>query len=166
MKNRLEEGFVAKHGAELQDFFYRANLKGYGGDPDPYSIVVSPDGSTKISYHEENWRYLDEFYGGEPFSGMTTIWYQGKVCFTMVYWGKVLPGANQKKVYACLKAALRASKPEHPWRGPNGLVANNLRYTNIWHGNIEKFYGQEKIGNINDDWLYECDYRGGIVNLR
>ncbi len=60
-----------------------------------------------------------------------------------------------------------AAKPDHPWRGPNGFVAENgLRYTNIWHGNIEKFYGQEKIGDTKDNWLYEADYRGGIVNLR
>jgi hypothetical protein len=45
-----------------------------------------------------------------------------------------------------------------------GSYGQNI--TNIWHGNITKFFGQEKVGNTNDDWLFEADYRSGIVNVR
>lgn len=158
--------FAEKHGAELQKFLYEALMHGYGSES-AMTESENDDGSTKIIYECGDWRYSDKFFGGEPFGGMTVVRYKGVACFVMNYWGKVLPGVDKETVYACLMPALMATNPDHPWRGPNGFVADNsLRYTNIWHGNITKFYGQEKIGNANDDWLYEADYRGGIVNLR
>lgn len=176
MRKTLDSNFVATHGVELQRFFHEASLKGYASNPDlqftdrpssDFQIQTGDDGSTKIIYCRGEWRYSDKYFGGEPFSGMVVIRHRGIACFTMVYWGKVLPGIDHEKVYACLRPALRAARLEHPWRGPNQFVADNgLLYTNIWHGNIEKFYGQEKIGDACDNWLYEADYRGGIVNLR
>lgn len=177
MEKHLPSDFVAKHGTELQRFFYEASLHGYGSSAPNFTerpndevasrTIEGEDGSTKIIYESGEWRYSDKYFGGEPFSGMTVIRYRGIACFTMIYWGKVLPKVDKEKVYACLQPALMATKLEHPWRGPNQFVAQNgLLYTNIWHGNVEKFYGQEKIGDADDNWLYEADYRGGIVNLR
>lgn len=165
METRLRPDFVTKHSAELQQFFYNAQINGYGNPM--ATIFKGRDGGTTIEYVEGPWCSEDTYYGGEPYSGMMVITRCQIVCFTMIYWGKVLPEANIEEVYKCLQAALMAVNPLHPWRGPNQFTADNgLRYTNIWHGDINKFYGQEKIGDSHDNWLYECDYRGGIVNLR
>jgi hypothetical protein len=167
MGNHIGIDFAKEHGAELQEFLYEALLRGYGSESNS-TDAESADGSTKLPPYEcGDWKYVDEYYGGEPYSGITVIYYKGVACFSMVYWGKVLSGVDRQSVYDCLMPALMATNPAHPWRGPNQFVAaNGLRYTNLWHGSIEKFYGQEKIGNTDDDWLYEADYRGGIINLR
>lgn len=164
MERNLEKGFITVHGAELQKFFHEVITNGYGNTT--AKVIERADYGKTIQYGRRDWYAEDTFYGGEPFSGMTVIWYKGVPCLTMTYWGKVLPNADKEAVYPCLSAALRAANPQHPWRGPNQFEANGLRYTNMWHGMIEKFYGQEKIGDAEDNWLYECDYCGGIINLR
>lgn len=172
MSKHLKSNFVAKHGTELQEFFHEAALHGYGSNRKKNgraesSEVLHANGSTQICYQRDGWMYVDTYFGGEPFSGITIVYHHGIACLSMVYWGKVLPHANQEAVYDCLRPALMASRPEHPWRGPNHFdAANGLSYTNLWHGTIEKFYGQEKIGDSLDNWLYEADYRGGVINLR
>lgn len=158
--------FSEKHGTELQEFYHEALLHGYGAADGDVTKTEYDDGSTKIVYKRGVWRYSDKFFGGEPFAGMSVVRYDSIACFVMNYWGKVLPFADKEEIYRCLMPALLATNKDHPWRGPNHFLSEDgLRYTNIWHGNINKFYGQEKIGNANDDWLYEADYRGGIVNL-
>lgn len=158
MSKTLPTNFVTRYGKELQKFFYEASLRGYGNEEllaqgsslrdrdSEVKVIEGEDGSTKIIYECDVWRYSDKYFGGEPFGGMTVIRFCGIVCFVMNYWGKVLPNVNKQLVYDCLMPALMVTRPEHPWRGPNHYVAKNgLLYTNIWHGNIEKFYGQEKL---------------------
>jgi hypothetical protein len=167
MGKHVRLDFAEKHGTELQAFLYEALLHGYGSESN-LTDAVSDDGKTEIAYETGGWRYFDIYYGGEPYSGMSTIFYKGVACWTMVYWGKVYEGVDKESVYDCLMPALMATKPDHPWRGPNDYVAENgLRYKNSWFGGVMAFYGKEKIldpdGKLR---LYEADYRGGIVNLR
>ena len=167
MGRRVGFDFAKERSIELQEFYYEALLHDYGAADGAKFETGFEDGSTKIVYERGDWRYSNKFFGGEPFGGMSVVRFRGVACFVMMYWGKVLPGANKDEVYQCLFPALLATNKDHPWRGPNTFLADNgLCYTNIWHGSIEKFYGQEKVGNSNDDWLYEADYRGGIVNMR
>ena len=163
-------GFVGKCAKELQDFLCEALKHGYGSDYANARVEYDTgDKSYCIEFDSPaypDWRYVDTWYGVDPFSGISKIYYYGAVCWTMIYWGKFLP-KKESFVHDCLCEALQNFNPDHPWRGPNQYNSiGGLRYTNMWHGNIEKFYGQEKIGNSNDDWLYEMDYRGGIINLR
>lgn len=163
MEDQLRINFVEAYGMELQGFFYEATRKDYSGE---CIVVESNENVEVVKYERDDWTYVDECFGNEPFSGIVTIFYEGIVCFSMVYGGKALPLTGTGAIYECLKQALMATNEKHPWRGPNSFEADNgLRYTNMWHGDINKFYGQEKVGNADDDWLYECHYRGGIINI-
>lgn len=159
--------FAEKHGEELNVFVYEALHHGYGsesvtGDDD------TPDGSSTIMYERGDWRYQDIYYGGEPYSGQTTVFYKGVACWNMVYYGKILPHVKIKQyVYDCLMPALMAALPNFPFRGPSVFIAENgLCYVNIGHGDIAQFYGQESIKDQNGEWVFETHYWGGVVNLR
>ncbi len=159
--------FAQLHGDELLAFIFEALHYGYGSE----SIAGddnTTDGSSKVVYEKDDWRYQDVYYGGEPYSGQTTIFYKGVACWNMVYFGKVLPHVDNKQyIYDCLRPALMAASPNFPFRGPSVFIADNdLRYANIGHGNVVQFYGQESIKDENDECLFETYYFGGIVNLR
>lgn len=149
---------------ELRGFLYRAQKHGYGGAEKPIDIA---DGGHTLSYKEGDWEYIDTWYGGEPFSGLTKITYQGVVCWTMVYRGEVKAIVNKHSVYACLRPALEQCDPKSPWRGPEVFVAKNgLRYINQWKGNIDNFEGEEFIYDRTIWSLYSAHYLGGLVDLR
>jgi hypothetical protein len=165
MAKHVGEIFAGTRGEELKEFYYKASMHGYGSEANQ-TDAESADGSTVIEYESGDWRYKDVYYGGEPYSGMTTIFFRGVACFTLVYWGKVLPGVKKQDVYDCLMPALMKANPSHPWRGPNVFrAANGLQYVNVWHGNVEEFHGHEEITDENGSLLFETNYRGGIVNM-
>ena len=158
--------FPEKHGEELREFYYEALMRAFGAADGDVTRIERKNGDVKIVYKRGIWRYVDEYTDGEPFSGETKVYHRGIKCFTMGYWGKVMPGANKQEVYDCLVPALLATDPNHPWRGYNTYVAKNgLCYMNGWSGDIEEFNGYETINSICDDLLYEASYYGGIVNM-
>lgn len=162
------KAFTKEHGLELRQFFQKCQKLGYG-NPDT-EFNTEKDGSTTFVYREGPWRYSDLWYGGEPFSGISTIWYDGVVCWSMVYWGRVMaiPNLDKGPVLTCLAEALNKSHLEHPWRGPVKFRASNgLAYRNRYDGSIRRFSGIETIIKNNKsegELLYQCHYRGGVVN--
>lgn len=165
MKKILEAGFLTQHGAELREFLYRATLHGF--DPNVvYTSVKTPDGVTYTSHFEGDWRYLDEFARGDPFAGIKMVWYKGIACFMMQYSGEILSTEREAEVEKCLRAALISIEPEHPWRGPASYSEHDLHYLNAWEGNIEDFFGEDRIEDLRGTCLYRGRYQGRIVNLR
>lgn len=205
--------FTMDQTAELRDFLFRAQRLGYGGEHlrgakvmilenAPVSDIgggvqtetqyecglierTRSDGASELLYcsPDERFVYVDKWYGGEPFAGMTTVTYKGVICFAMTYHGKVMKGINREKIYAFLKAALARINPEYPWRGPD-WYANTvnehdefdmpLEYRNDWGGDLAGFSGKETIcwwNTENSEWVksgvavYEMYYRGGLVNI-
>lgn len=160
--------FANGHGAELRKFLCEAQIHGYGAVmPDE-----TPDGGKKIEYVSKDglWRSVDIWYGGEPYSGMTTVWRKENnvfvPCFNMAYWGRVMPFADGKQVLATLAEALQHPELEQPWRGPQRMRSETgLRYRNSRKGGVKKFSGREIISKPgNSQVLYEGVYIGGIIN--
>ena len=164
--------FVDKHAKALELFLHDAEMQGYGSGTAPQ---VFEDGAQTLTYEKGSWLYTDTWYGGEPYSGVTTIAYKGKVCWTMVYWGSVFPGYGKKPIYECLKGALMASncydREKFPVRGPENYVARNgYIYHHVCscrgHVNIKRFYGFETITKPGSGVCYRMDYHGGFVDIR
>ena len=114
----------------------------------------------------DNWKYEDEFYGGEPYSGNETLWYQGTDVFRCVYWGKVVSGVKFTDIYAFLRKALK----EGPTgtcvhRGPEKFIERDLAYTNTCTGTIDEFSQIEKIF-MKDKEVYVAYFIGGRVNVQ
>jgi len=150
---------------ELADFLVEANQAGYASD-NVESWHKEADGSQTITHERGDWKYHDNFFGGEPYGGREVIFYQGKPLFMMVYYGRVFgEGVAHKDVYAILQKALKDSSPEALFRGPKLLVEGDCRYENEWEGDIDNFSGEEKIF-FGDQEIYQAKYAGGLVDQR
>lgn len=160
--------FVKENGLILRQFLCEAQKHGYGAA----TPEKTPDGGSRVEYISGcgHWRSVDIWYGGEPFSGMTTVWKMEAgvfvPCFNMTYWGRVMPFADQEKVLATLTEALQHPELEHPWRGPHRMRSETgLRYRNVSQGGVKKFSGREVITQSgHEQALYECVYMGGVIN--
>lgn len=177
MSDSKSKIFYKEHGEALRRFFQKAQLSGYG-NPET-KVEQTEDGGSIIRFEDGEWLCIDRWYGGEPYSGITTIYLNGTPCWAMVYWGRVMPipYKSHEPTLVCLAEALRRSDIQHPWRGPNKFTASNdLRYRNRWQGGIRRFSGEEFIlspkdterpawkRSTGDERLYEAYYRGGIIN--
>jgi len=140
------------------------NLMGYADETTKYED--NGKGGKILTRTDGDWKYEDEFYGGEPYSGNETLWFNGKDVFRCVYWGKVAEGINFSDIYAFLRRALK----EEPngncvHRGPEKFIEGDLIYTNECKGNIEEFVQTERIF-IKDKEVYMAYFIGGRVNVQ
>lgn len=168
--------FAQEHGAELQEFFREAQIAYASGSVLPMPIGDSGqrvlytrkvDGASAGLFTCDPWEYEGDWYGGEPHSGLIVVRFEGVECFSMVYWGRVMPYAEDKaRVMAALMDALRHPVPAMPWRGPRKFLASNgLKYINQPSGSVRKFDGHEEIVSVSrKQVLYSADYIGGIIN--
>lgn len=149
---------------ELQERLRLFNLLGYSDASVEYQN--NNKGGKILCLTEDSWKYEDEFYGGEPYSGNETIWLYDHVVFRCVYWGKVNNDIQFSDIYAFLREALKqgtSGKCVH--RGPELFVKGELKYSNECEGTIEEFKLTEKI-YLNDNLVYQAHFIGGRVNVR
>ncbi len=150
--------------SDLQKFLIDSNSAGYAGGEEKKWIKES-NGSTTIPFEKGDWRSNDNFYGGEPYGGRLVAFYKNKPVWIMVYYGWVDEKADTNKVYSILRNALKNMPEEAPFRGPKELIENDMKYENSWNGNIERYFGEEKIFQ-GDNLLYKANYMGGLVDNR
>lgn len=149
---------------EIQSQLRKFNLMGYTDTSVTYAdnnkngkILTLTDGL---------WKYEDEFYGGEPYSGNETIWYNDQDVFRCVYWGKVTNDVQFSDIYNFLREALKkAPTGKCVHRGPQEFTQENLRYTNECIGTIEEFSQTEQIFHANK-LVYIAYFIGGRINTR
>jgi len=149
---------------EIQNQLRKFNLMGYANS----SVKYEDNGKNGkiLTRTEGEWKYEDEFYGGEPYSGNETLWFQGEDIFRCVYWGKVVEGLNFSDVYDFLRKALK----EGPsgtcvHRGPEEYTEGALTYKNSCKGSIEEFIQTEKI-YLEGKEIYTAYFIGGRVNVK
>ena len=124
------------------------------------------DGAVLITYEQDDWKFRDEFYGGEPYGGREVIHYKNKPVWIMVYYGQVHDtdlAAND--VYNFLRRALQFPPDDLPLRGPNTYKENNLEYRNDVKGDLSSYNGREVILE-NGNEIYLANYTGGMVDQR
>ena len=149
----------------LKNFLIQANKAGYASG-DLKSRTRESDGFTTIAFSKDNWRMVDNYIEGEPYSGCTKIFFKNKIVFMMVYYGAVNSKVkNIKKVYAFLIKALSKMPENHPYRGPKKFKEKNWEYINKWTGEVDQFSGQEKI-LFNNKTIFWTKYIGGLVDQR
>jgi hypothetical protein len=148
----------------LIQFLLDSNQAGYAGGEEK-KWIKEPDGSTTISYIKGKWRSHDNFFGGEPYGGRIVVFQDEKPVWMMVYYGWVVEGIGVNPIYAVLKGALLQMPKEAPFRGPKEFKDGKFVYRNKWDGNVERYFGKEKITQDNT-LIYEAHYRGGLVDQR
>lgn len=150
---------------EIRTFLMEANLKGYAAGSAAKKTKES-DGSETIVHENGDWKFHDNYFGGEPFGGREVVFFQGKPVWIMVYYGRVLHGAKPERIYPILMEALRAMPDEAPYRGPKEYVSGDYLYKNSWfelNDDLSLFSGNESI-SFRGLTEYECQYHGGFVD--
>lgn len=148
---------------ELGEFLIEANKNGYASGN---MGVKNEDGSRTIVYPPkgdvDGWRFVDHFYGGEPYGGHEVVFKDGKPHWTAVYYGSVIPGEELTVVYPFLQKAL-IQDSDLPVRGPIEYSEENLIYLNAWSGDLNRFNGAERILKEGTE-IYKAMYAGGLVD--
>lgn len=150
--------------SQLKQFILEASHNTYASE-NPDIKVKQKDNSETIVYEKDNWKYHDNYFGGEPYGGREVVFYDNKPVWMMVYYGWVVEGSDPKDVYGILTKALRSSSLDMPYRGPKELIEEDSKYVNELHGDVDNFYGEEKIFK-GDTLLYTAKYIGGLVDKR
>lgn len=149
---------------DLKQFIVEANGKGYASGEK--TTINETDGSKTIKYENGEWKMVDNYVGGEPYSGMTKIFFNNEVVWSMVYYGKVADEINDfGEVYEFLKKVLLKMPADYPFRGPKEFIERNWKYINEWNGEVEEFSGEEKI-YLNEKLVFWTKYLGGLVDER
>lgn len=149
---------------QLSDYLQIFSKEGYAKDPG----TRNADGSKTIRHDSQDgkWNTSDTYWGGEPYAGCETVSFEGKPCWSTVYYGTVDQGEKDiEEVYAILRSALDNTDPSFPVRGPEKFSKGNMTYTNHWNGTLEKFDGIERILRDGNE-IYKAIYLGGVVNQR
>lgn len=150
---------------DLKQFILEANQGGFAAG-DEKTREKQDDGATTIKYERGEWKMVDNYVGGEPYAGMTKIFFQDKVVWSMVYYGLVDNKVDGfKEVYGFLMKSLLKMPSDYPFRGPREFIEGEWKYTNKWEGEIEQFNGEEKI-YLNNEMIFWTKYIGGVVDVR
>ena len=115
--------------------------------------------SHDYSYQENNYTYLDSFFGAENFSGQEIVYKDEKPCWSMNYYGKVI---EENFNGDFLKEALLQVDEELPFRGPLFYQKGEYLYLLRIQGKIDFFQGVEEI-YYQTYKVYEGFIQGGIV---
>src|SRR5262245_2760498 len=156
---------VAPNEAELLSFLLDANRHGYAaGDQVPR--VVEADHSTTIVHEHGEWKFHDNYFGGEPYGGRAVVLVNGRPVWMAVYYGRVESAdIGVQTVYSFLQQALRPPPKDLPFRGPDEFSDGRFTYRSTRHGSVADFWGDESV-HLSGQPVYTARYAGGLVDRR
>ena len=143
--------------SELACFLVKAKKATYANKTN--KVNSSRKESHDYSYQENKYTYLDSFFGAENFSGQEIVYKDGKPCWSMNYYGRVI---EENFNGDFLKEALLQVDEELPFRGPLFYQKGEYLYLLRIQGKIDFFQGVEEI-YYQTYKVYEGFIQGGIV---
>ena len=143
--------------SELACFLVKAKKATYANKTN--KVNSSRKESHDYSYQENNYTYLDSFFGAENFSGQEIVYKDGKPCWSMNYYGRVI---EENFNGDFLKEALLQVDEELPFRDPLFYQKGEYLYLLRIQGKIDFFQGVEEI-YYQTYKVYEGFIQGGIV---
>jgi len=64
---------------------------------------VNEDKSTTLTFKSGDWKYHDNYFGGEPYGGREVVFFKGDPVYIMTYYGQVYDSVTEvNKVYDIL----------------------------------------------------------------
>lgn len=151
---------------ELCSFLVKAKKATYAAG-DAAKNTIESDKSTTLVFEDGDWKYHDNYFGGEPYGGREVVFFQGLPVYIMVYYGKVDEAVSDvKALYKILQGALSLIPEDKPFRGPKEFSQDGLKYANVFEGEIDNFSGEETITSEDGNEIYKAKYAGGLVDVR
>lgn len=151
---------------ELCEFLVKAKKSTYATG-DESKKIIGADKSTTLIFEEGDWKYHDNYFGGEPYGGREVVFFQGLPVYMMVYYGWVNESVTDVQgTYKTLQGALTLIPEDKPFRGPKKFNQDGFEYSNVFEGEIDNFSGEEIITSADGEELYRAKYIGGLVDQR
>jgi Domain of unknown function (DUF5680) len=149
----------------LLRFLVDASRRGYAAGRTAVKVREA-DHSTTIVHERGEWKFHDNYFGGEPYGGRSVVFFGGRPVWMAVYYGWVEGmGAGVETVYSFLQGALLRAPEEFPVRGPDEFCDGSFTYRNMHQGGVASFSGEETI-HENERLVYTARYVGGLVDRR
>ncbi len=150
---------------ELCEFLVEAKKTTYAAG-DSAKKIINDDKSTTLIFESGDWKYHDNYFGGEPYGGREVVFFKGKPVYIMTYYGQVDDSVSDiNKVYGILMDALKLIPEDKPYRGPEKYNNGDLSYENSFTGEVDNFFGEESISE-NGNEIYKARYIGGFVDVK
>ena len=92
--------------ASLLRFLLEASRRGYAAGQSAVRTREADHSTTIVIEHGE-WRFHDNYFGGEPYGGREVVFLRGRPVWMAVYYGQV-DGPNVDAVYSFLQQAPRS----------------------------------------------------------
>lgn len=147
---------------ELCKFLVEAKKSTYAAGEGAKKIVEK-DGSITLIFEDGDFKYHDNYFGGEPFGGREVVFMQNKPIYIMTYYGSVKDSVLSSEIIRVLLKSLSLIPEDHPFRGPKEYVENDLAYKNSYTGEIDNFFGEETISSSDGKEIYKARYAGGFI---
>ncbi len=145
----------------LKAFLLKASLLHAFGTSNARAVQ---DGSTTITFEQDDWSFHDNFFGGEPYGGRAIIHYKQKPVWIMVYYGKIHSTSLAADIiHNFLRLVLQHPPQDKPLRGPDSFIKGNFEYRNEVRGTMSNYSGKELILNGSKE-IYWATYSGGLVD--
>ena len=129
--------------------------------------IIEADKSTTMTFEAGDWKYHDNYFGGELYGGREVVFFKNEPVYIMVYYGLVAESINDfKAVYKALQGALSLIPDDKPFRGPQHYEQAGLKYLNTFIGEVDNFFGEEIITNQDGKEVYRAKYLGGLIDQR
>jgi Domain of unknown function (DUF5680) len=123
----------------LLQFLLDASRRGYAAGGSAVKTREADHSTTIVLEHGE-WRFHDNYFGGEPYGGREVVFLRGRPVWMAVYYGQV-DDANVDAVYSFLQRALLEAPPEFPVRGPEAFTVGQFSYRNAYEGRRDEILG-------------------------
>src|SRR5207245_11052203 len=105
----------------LLRFLVDASRRGYAAGRTAVKVREA-DHSTTIVHERGEWKFHDNYFGGEPYGGRSVVFLRGHAVWMAVYYGWVEGmGATVDTVYSFLQGALLRAPEELPFPGAHGF---------------------------------------------
>jgi hypothetical protein len=148
--------------SQLNHFIVTAKNNSYAGSgkESPPSRLQSHD----LEYIENDFRYLDSYFGGQNFIGEEIVYHKGLPIWGMNYYGVDLRPdlISAAEIGAMIKKSLKEMYKEGRFLGGFEHVEHDLRYLDISDGPMTNFTGMEEIYQ-NETLVYRLTYHGGLI---
>ncbi|MGF1724842.1 DUF5680 domain-containing protein [Photobacterium nomapromontoriensis] len=147
---------------KLYAFIVKAKANSYVGRA-PKCLPSRLD-SHDVQYQEDDFAYLDSYFGGTDFLGQEVVYFRNEAVWAMNYYGRIIA----PDIYDGEKAGnvVLASLSKHYQTGHFLGNSNNDtewgRYIDTNEGDVSRFTGYEWI-EFDSRKVYELHYHGGLI---
>ena len=118
--------------------------------------------SKDLAFEENDYYYLDSYFGEKDFSGEEIVYFKELPIWSMNYYGKMIKENIPEGFIKTLREALQKVSEDKPFRGPEEYIRGKYKYRCSNEGNIDFFHGTESIFYENEE-LYRLYFHGGCI---